>query len=229
MHKIKIYTKHFSLIELLVVIAIIGILLSLMLPQLSKARKTARQATCLSQQKQLYIATFQYSTEHAYFPPNSAPESGGNNYLWKEYIQPHLNLKKDHNATGDGVFRCPSSQLTWDVSWQNGGIGYNQAFGNRHHESIFVTKLKPHQIPVPTETAMFGDGTDDGSHVSANYGPTFGFYSPANNNYTDCVGNRHFNGINVIWGDGHGGRKSHSFMSAGKNGNPGYYYQVSKN
>jgi prepilin-type N-terminal cleavage/methylation domain-containing protein len=55
---------RFTLIELLVVVAIIGILTSLLLPSLGKARKKARQAVCLNQQKQVSIGSVLYSDDN---------------------------------------------------------------------------------------------------------------------------------------------------------------------
>ena len=56
--------KKFTFIELLIVIAIISILVSLLLPVISKARKTARIAICSSNTKQIFTATYSYSTDN---------------------------------------------------------------------------------------------------------------------------------------------------------------------
>jgi type II secretory pathway pseudopilin PulG len=57
----------FTLVELLLVIGIIALLLSLLLPAIAKARKAARTAICLSNMRQLGIASQGYTTDYKGF------------------------------------------------------------------------------------------------------------------------------------------------------------------
>src|SRR5689334_15032767 len=54
----------FTLVELLVVIGIIAVLVSVLLPVLSKARAAAGTAVCLSNQRQIMTAIYLYSNQY---------------------------------------------------------------------------------------------------------------------------------------------------------------------
>jgi prepilin-type N-terminal cleavage/methylation domain-containing protein len=54
----------FTLIELLVVIAIIAIIAAILFPVFARAREKARQATCLSNQKQIAMAVLMYMCDN---------------------------------------------------------------------------------------------------------------------------------------------------------------------
>ena len=54
----------FTLIELLVVVAIIAILVSILLPSLSKSKELARNASCLVNQRNIYMVMRLYGTDN---------------------------------------------------------------------------------------------------------------------------------------------------------------------
>lgn len=74
----------FTLIELLVVVAIIAVLTAVMLPALSRARLSAQSVSCLSNLKQLSLATLMYASDFDdHVPPAIYLEStGGRVYTW---------------------------------------------------------------------------------------------------------------------------------------------------
>jgi prepilin-type processing-associated H-X9-DG protein len=69
-------SRAFTLVELLVVIASIAILLSLLLPALSRAKRTAHRITCINNHRQMALAWKMYSADN-----NDAFVLNGHNLL----------------------------------------------------------------------------------------------------------------------------------------------------
>ncbi|EDM28491.1 hypothetical protein LNTAR_11261 [Lentisphaera araneosa HTCC2155] len=89
--------KKFTLIELLVVVAIIGILASLLLPALGKARKTAMKAICVNNNKQIVTALFMYTDDHDQYFPTNYTTGTGDNVGWTDRIFSYLNIDLTDN------------------------------------------------------------------------------------------------------------------------------------
>ena len=102
-----------TLLELLFVIAIIAILSALLLPVLGKAKDKARDTACLSQLKQLGIATRLYAEDDAgvmpmvepfpsnpYFPQQKLPRIC-------DALAPYVGKINNDTNTSALVFKCP--------------------------------------------------------------------------------------------------------------------------
>jgi prepilin-type N-terminal cleavage/methylation domain-containing protein len=72
--------KAFTLIELLVVIAIIGILASMLLPTLAKAKKKANRLKCMANIKQVNTALISFAGDHGSMPWHLTPEDATLHY-----------------------------------------------------------------------------------------------------------------------------------------------------
>ena len=93
--------RGFTLIELLVVIAIIAILAAILFPVFAQAREKARQASCLSNLKQIGSAVQIYSQDLDETLPNSGAGVDGGDLV--SLLEPYLRQRR-----GQGVWRCPS-------------------------------------------------------------------------------------------------------------------------
>ncbi len=106
--------EGFTLIELLVVIAIIAILAAILFPVFAKARTKAQISSCLSNVKQLGLATLTYAQDYDEQFPAAAPFPGVRPLrpLWgQDWVKwPTAVVFRDAIAPyvkNDNVFKCP--------------------------------------------------------------------------------------------------------------------------
>ncbi|WDE98904.1 DUF1559 domain-containing protein [Lentisphaera profundi] len=161
------FSQSFTLIEILVVVAIIGILASLLLPGLSKAREKARQAVCKSQLKQIYSAKYMFTDDNkGELPAVRGRVAGGHYKAWFWSVAPYLKIEQQDTlrlkmSDAVRVLKCPSNDIISRYGTQHYWTGYTYPIwagwlqkGPGNYEQVNINS-----ISAPHEALLLGEWT----------------------------------------------------------------------
>jgi prepilin-type N-terminal cleavage/methylation domain-containing protein/prepilin-type processing-associated H-X9-DG protein len=151
----RLASRGFTLVELLVVIGIIAVLVSILLPAMTNARRQATSLKCLSNLRQIGQAFILYANAHKdYYPVvrsdtpvvNDVPQNVRNNY-WTDMIQPYVTSGKGNfEIRTDTEFEAMRNSVLWGcpewAGWAGSGAGYRggvRIFDNGYAMNHFPT------------------------------------------------------------------------------------------
>jgi prepilin-type N-terminal cleavage/methylation domain-containing protein/prepilin-type processing-associated H-X9-DG protein len=176
--------RGFTLIELLVVIAIIAILAAILFPVFARARENARRASCQSNLKQIALGIKQYTQDYdERFPPDDLATTDPTVGLvgWAGAIQPYVKSEQ--------IFQCPS-----DVVAKPGEATLEGTSGRLDNPG-FTDYFYNYNVGLQSEAVLqYSSNTvlnGDGGNGAADY------------QVSKYNGQRHFEGGNYSFADGH--------------------------
>jgi prepilin-type N-terminal cleavage/methylation domain-containing protein/prepilin-type processing-associated H-X9-DG protein len=173
--------RGFSLIEVLVVVGIIALLVSILAPSLSAASRGAKAVACLSQMRQIGVATLLYAEANRDLLPRSSHSALAASCMpWGYALCPYLNQPRytgpgpgwDHLF--NGLYRCPQDSRR--DKWSYGKSVWFELIAEETGEIYGVAKgptfPKIASIRRPGATILYGElgnSSMGGDHIMAHF------------------------------------------------------------
>lgn len=230
-------SRGFTLIELLVVIAIIAILASILFPAFARARENARRASCQSNLKQMGLSFMQYTQD---YDEKLTPE--GSYIDWPVRLQPYIKNVQIFKCPSDSIGNLPDAsgafayavgkRMSYGIcikpDYTNSSPGRGANFGIAGDSTGKFAPVSIATFESVSETFLVGEFGNDPAKP-ADYG---NYIAPLGNawGYTaEVPGDRHFNGGNWLYADGHVKFLRPEKVSETVNGLTFYYWRILKN
>ena len=171
--------KGFTLVELLVVVAILGLLVAVLFPVFAHVRENGRRTVCLSNERQIGMAIFQYAQDNNGLLPwgsqMPAPKAGSDETYspsgegWAGQVFPFV--------TDAAVFRCPDDDTSVPPDDKCVGAGCRPAPGAARHLVSYglngvlleadAVQGRLADVPQPAKAVLLFEVSNDWASVEA--------------------------------------------------------------
>jgi len=197
----------FTLIELLVVIAIIGILASMLLPSLAKAKESGRRMSCVNNEKQLAISMSMYAQDNSgYYPPRSGvlrwPQAMLSYYTTTNVlICPTDRIHNPQTEGGNPAYAADCAARTYMFNGFNDYFhDFFPAYFQDYMNGTYPKGMQENKVLYPSDTVVFGEKNASSPQYYMD------FYEPGTNgvvgnDYTELNQAMHSNGSDYAFTD----------------------------